>query len=268
MRSGIDRAANVEAARALIAEAADAGARFVATPEMTTVVDRDPKRLFSNLQSEEASPEVAAFADIAADRKIWLLVGSMAFLAGDGRAANRSILFAPDGAVAARYDKIHMFDVALPDGESWTESRVFAPGRRAPVIETELANFGLSICYDLRFPGLFRRLSKAGADVLCIPAAFTRQTGKAHWEILLRARAIENGAFVVAPAQGGIHEDGRETWGRSMIVGPWGDVRASLDTDAPGVVAATLDPTDAARARKAIPNLGLDHPFEVLNINQ
>ncbi len=265
MRSGVDRQKNVEAARELIAEAAGAGARFVATPEMTNVVDRDAQRLFSHLQTEEASPEVAAFADMAAAHGIWLLIGSMAFLAGDGRAANRGLLYAPDGSIAARYDKIHMFDVSLPNGESWTESKVYSPGATAPIVDVDAISIGLTICYDLRFPHLFRSLAKKGATVLCVPAAFTRQTGRAHWEILLRARAIENGAFVVAPAQGGTHEDGRETWGRSLIIGPWGDVRAQIETDEPGVVLADLDLSAAAKARRAIPNLGLDQPFEVLN---
>jgi len=266
MRSGIDRAANVEAATALISEAAAGGAQFITTPEMTNVLDQDPKRLFSHLDTEQDAFEVEAFSGLALRHKVWLLIGSMAVRANDNRAANRSFLFSPDGRIAARYDKIHMFDVSLPDGESWRESKVYKPGEVTTAVEAPLGKIGLSICYDVRFHALYRALSQEGAEVLCIPAAFTKQTGEAHWETLLRARAIENGAFVVAAGQGGHHEDGRDTYGHSMIVGPWGKVLAASDSADPGVILARIDPEKTHQARAAIPNLALEPGYKVLNV--
>ena len=271
MRSGVGRAANVQAATALIDEAAAAGAHFIATPEMTNVLDQDPKRLFSHLDPEQDAWEVEAFAALALRHKVWLLIGSMAVLAEDNRAANRraanrSFLFAPDGTIAARYDKIHMFDVSLPDGETWRESKVYKPGESASLVEAPVAKIGLTICYDVRFPALYRALAQAGAEVFCVPAAFTKQTGEAHWATLLRARAIENGAFVIAPGQGGHHEDGRDTYGHSMIVGPWGEVLAASDSADPGVILARIDPEKAHKARAAIPNLALEPGYKVLNV--
>lgn len=263
MRSGIERAKNVAQACTLIAEAAGKGARFIATPEMTNVVDRKADRLFETLPGEDALAEIAAFSEAAKDHGVFLLIGSMAVKIGERRAANRSFLFAPDGSIAARYDKIHMFDVDLPNGESWKESNVYRPGDRAVLAKTPLAQIGLTVCYDVRFARLYRMLAKAGAEVLCVPAAFTRQTGIAHWKTLLTARAIENGAFVVAPAQGGTHEDGRQTFGHSLIVGPWGEILAEADGDEPGVILAEIDPAAAAQARQRIPNLGLEQSFEV-----
>ena len=268
MRAGLDRARNTADALALIGEAAAAGADFIATPEMTNVVDRKARRLLAELPGEAGLEEIAAFAEAAKTHGVWLLVGSMAVKTDEGRAANRSFLFAPDGAVAARYDKLHMFDVDLPGGESWKESKVYAAGERAVMVEAPLAKLGLTICYDVRFPGLYRALSQAGAEVLCVPAAFTRQTGRAHWKTLLTARAIENGAFVIAPAQGGRHEDGRETYGHSLIIGPWGDVLAEADGDAPGVVAADIDIKAARAARRRIPNLALEQEFKISIIKQ
>ena len=268
MRSGLDRAINVEAALDLIGEAAGAGAEFIVTPEMTNIVDRDASRMISQLTDESRLEEVGAFADAAKAHGVWLLIGSLALADGKGKAANRSFLFAPDGRVTARYDKLHMFDVDLPNGESWKESKIYEPGANAVLVETSLAKFGLTICYDVRFPGLYRGLAQAGADVLCAPAAFTRQTGEAHWEMLLRARAIENGAFVIAPAQGGKHEDGRETYGHSMIIDPWGKVLAHADHDAPGVVLAEIDPSIAREARQRIPNLGLEQKFKISIVKQ
>ncbi|MFN0024650.1 MAG: carbon-nitrogen hydrolase family protein [Parvularculaceae bacterium] len=272
MRSGIDRARNVDAALALIATAADGGARFIATPEMTTVVDRDADRLLAALPEGEALPEVAAFAMAAAEHRAFLLIGSMAIKRGDGRLANRCFLFAPDGNIAARYDKIHMFDVALEDGGNWRESRIYAPGHELVVANTPLAAFGLSICYDLRFPKLFRALARAGAEAICVPAAFTRQTGQAHWKTLLRARAIECGAFIVAPAQGGLHEDGRETFGHSLIISPWGDILTEATGDEPGVIFAEIDSNRVRSARQQIPSLSLEAPaletaVQVINCN-
>ncbi len=267
MRSGLDRARNTNDALALIEEAARAGAAFIATPEMTNVVDRKGARLLDGLPDEDGLEEIAAFAAAARRHGVWLLIGSLA-LKADAKAANRSFLYSPAGDIVARYDKLHMFDVDLPGGESWKESSIYAAGDNACLVETELANFGLSICYDLRFPRLYRALAQAGADVLCAPAAFTRQTGKAHWKTLLTARAIENGAFIVAPAQGGVHEDGRETYGHSMIIGPWGDVLAEDDGDEPGFVLAEIDLAAAREARRRIPNLSLEPDFKISIVKQ
>ncbi len=267
MRSGLDRAKNTTDALSMITEAAGEGAAFIATPEMTNVVDRKGARLLASLPGEGGLAEIAAFSAAAKQHGVWLLIGSLAVREGD-KAANRSFLFGPDGEIAARYDKLHMFDVDLPGGESWKESKIYKPGDAATLVVTSLAKFGLSICYDVRFPQLYRALAQAGAEVLCIPAAFTRQTGKAHWKTLLRARAIENGAFVVAPAQGGTHEDGRETYGHSMIIGPWGEVLAEAASDEPGVILADIDPKAADEARQRIPNLGLEQDLKVSIINQ
>jgi deaminated glutathione amidase len=268
MRSGLDRSRNTQDALALIAEAAKRGARFVATPEMTNVVDRKSSRLMAALPFEDTLEEVSAFSAAAKEHGIWLLIGSMAVNAGGGKAANRGFLFAPDGAIAARYDKLHMFDVDLPNGESWKESKIFAAGSEAVLVDTPLANIGLTICYDVRFPKLYRELAQAGAEVFCVPAAFTRQTGKAHWRTLLTARAIENGAFVIAPAQGGLHEDGRETYGHSMMIGPWGDILAEAPGDAPGLIIAEIDPAASLVARQRIPNLGLEQNFKISKVKR
>ncbi|MBY0423423.1 MAG: carbon-nitrogen hydrolase family protein [Parvularculaceae bacterium] len=264
MRSGVERSANLRDALALIEEAARNGARFVATPEMTNVLDRDANRLFRHLPPEDGLEEIGAFSDCAKRLGIHLLVGSMAVRTQDRRAANRSFLFGPDGAVIARYDKIHRFDVDLPNGETWRESNVYDRGNTAVIAKTSLAAFGLTICYDVRFPGLYRRLAQAGAEVLAVPAAFTKQTGIAHWRTLLTARAIETGSFVIAPAQGGRHEDGRETYGRSMIIGPWGDPLAENPSDEPGVVYAEIAPAKSGEARRRIPNLALETPVETI----
>lgn len=263
MRSGLSRTRNTEDALVLIAEAAMAGAKFIATPEMTNIVDRKPGRLFDGLPEEAMLEEIALFGAAAKKHGVWLLIGSVALKVEESRAANRSFLFTPDGAVTARYDKLHMFDVDLPGGESWKESKIYEAGKQAVLVETPLAKIGLSICYDLRFPNLYRSLAQAGAEVLCVPAAFTKQTGEAHWKTLLTARAIENGAFIVAPAQGGAHEDGRETYGHSLIIGPWGDILAEAQHDAPGVIIADIDPDLAHQARRRIPNLALEQILKV-----
>ena len=263
MRSGIDRSQNTVDALSLISDASKAGAQFIATPEMTNAVDRKGSRLLDGLPDEANLPEIKAFAAAAKEFGVWLLIGSLAVRAENGKAANRSYLFTPDGTVVARYDKLHMFDVDLPNGESWKESKIYQPGTHATVVETPLAKFGLTICYDVRFPRLYRGLAQSGADVLCAPAAFTRQTGSAHWEILLRARAIENGAFVIAPAQGGKHQDGRETYGHSMIIDPWGKVLAEAKNDDPGIILAEIAPAKAAEARARIPNLGLEQSYKI-----
>ncbi|MEL6365776.1 MAG: carbon-nitrogen hydrolase family protein [Pseudomonadota bacterium] len=263
MRSGVDRAANVGAAEKAVRKAAKGGATFIFTPEMTNVLDRDPKRLLADLPREEGLSEIARFAALAGELGVHLFIGSMALKLYQGAAANRAYVFGPQGRVLASYDKLHMFDVDLPTGESWRESRLYKPGGRAVLVETPDAKIGLSVCYDIRFPHLYRALAKAGAEILTVPAAFTAPTGEAHWETLLRARAIETGAYVVAAAQGGEHEDGRRTWGRSTVVDPWGAVAATLDHDRPGVLYADLDLEKVAEARRRIPSLANDRDFAV-----
>ena len=242
--------------------ARDGGAGFILTPEVSVMLEpkREPK--FAKAEDEANPHAITFFADLARETGAWLLCGSMAVkLADEDRLANRSYLFAPDGGIAARYDKIHMFDVDLAGGESYRESSQFRPGAETVVVETPFARVGLTVCYDLRFPALYRALALAGAEVMTIPAAFTRPTGAAHWEVLMRARAIETGAFVLAPAQGGKHEDGRGTWGHSLVVAPWGEVIAHLDHDEPGVLLADLDLAASAKARGAIPNLANARAF-------
>jgi predicted amidohydrolase len=254
MRSGIDPAANRKEVTPLLRQAADAGARLIATPEMTSRCDRDRKRLLSTLFAEDKDEDVAAWARLARELGVWVLEGSTALASPDGRALNRSLLFSPEGKIAARYDKIHLFDVTLGGTENYRESSTYAPGGEAAIVEGPMgAMLGLTICYDIRFPELYRALGQAGAEIITVPAAFTKPTGEAHWEVLLRARAIETGAFVIAPAQGGVHEDGRTTYGHSMIVNPWGEVIAELDHDEPGMIVADLDLDEVAAARAKIP---------------
>jgi predicted amidohydrolase len=242
-------------AEPLVRRAAAGGARFIATPEGTNFLQRDRAKMFETIRRAEDDPCVEGLVALAAELKVWLLIGSALALREDGGAANRAMLVSPDGHVTATYDKIHMFDVDLPTGETARESEAYTPGCEAVVADTPFARLGLTICYDMRFPYLYRALAKAGASVIAAPAAFTRPTGEAHWEVLLRARAIETGSFILAPAQGGRHEDGRGTWGRSLIIGPWGEVIARAEDDEPGIVAATLDLDAAAKARQAIPAL-------------
>jgi predicted amidohydrolase len=238
-----------------VREAAAGGARLIATPEGTNILQRRKAELLPQLVALENDPVVNGLRDEAKARGVWILVGSALVLREDGKAANRSALIAPDGSIVATYDKLHMFDVDLPNGERARESETYEPGDRAVVVDAAGAKLGLTVCYDVRFPALFRALAMAGAQVITVPAAFTRPTGEAHWEVLLRARAIENGAFVLAPAQGGMHEDGRGTWGRSIAIAPWGEVLGMLDHDEPGVLMADLDLSAVDRARAAIPNL-------------
>ncbi len=250
----------------LIREARAAGAELICTPEMTNVVDVNAKRLMADLPTEAEAAELTNLATLAAELQVWLLVGSMAFKVADRQACNRSYLFDPRGEIVARYDKLHMFDVDLPGGESYRESKVYRPGERAVVAETPVGRIGLSICYDLRFPHLYRALAQAGAEILAVPAAFTRQTGERHWHTLLQARAIETGAFVVAPAQGGRHEDGRETYGHSLIINPSGRILAELNSADPGIVVAEIDTAACAAARRSIPSLALETDFRVETI--
>jgi len=245
----------------LIRQAAGEGARFVLTPEGTNILQKDRTKLLPILQSVEDDPVVQGLRALAAELKIELLIGSALVKRADGQAANRALFIAPDGSIRATYDKIHMFDVDLPTGESARESKTYTPGDRAVVVDADMGRLGLTICYDMRFPHLYRALAQAGAEVIVAPAAFTRPTGEAHWEVLLRARAIETGAFVLAAAQGGFHEDGRGTWGRSIAIAPWGQIIAKLDHDEPGVLIADLDLAEVRKARDAIPALRNDRAF-------
>ena len=239
----------------LVREAAAQGARFILTPEGTNVLQKDRARLLPALQGLDDDIVVRGLRDLATELGVWIDIGSALVRREDGKAANRQAVIDPAGAIVATYDKLHMFDVDLPTGETARESATYEPGERAVVVDTPLGVFGLTICYDMRFPALYRALALKGATILTVPAAFTRPTGQAHWETLLRARAIETGSFVLAPAQGGFHEDGRGTWGRSIAIGPWGEVIGVLDHDEPGVLVADLDLDAAPKARAAIPAL-------------
>ena len=245
----------------LVREAAAGGARLIATPEATNLLQRDRTRLFASLAPMDEDVCVLGLRRLADALGVWLLIGSAMIRHADGKAANRSLLIDPSGAIAAAYDKVHLFDVDLPSGEHHRESASVTPGDRAVVAEAGGVKLGLSVCYDLRFPALYRALARAGAEALTIPAAFTRPTGEAHWSILLRARAIENGCYVLAPAQGGTHEDGRATWGRSSVISPWGEVIAIADHDQPGIVNARIDPDEVKRVRSAIPALDHERTF-------
>jgi predicted amidohydrolase len=245
----------------LVREAAAGGARLILTPEGTNILQKDREALLPLLTPLADDPVVCGLREAARSLGVWIDVGSALVRREDGKAANRQVLIRPDGAVAATYDKLHMFDVDLPTGETARESATYAPGDRAVVAEVDGLKLGLTICYDLRFPALYRALALAGAEAMTIPAAFTRPTGEAHWQVLMRARAIETGSYVLAAAQGGFHEDGRGTWGRSLVVGPWGEVLGQLDHDGPGVLLAELDPAAPAKARAAIPALANARAF-------
>ena len=261
LRTPASQAGALAQAEPLVREAARAGVQLIATPEGTNILQRDRKLLFEAVRPLEEDECVLGLRRLAKDLGVWILIGSALVKREDGQLANRSALVGADGEVKATYDKIHMFDVDLPTGERHRESAVYTPGERAAVAETPWGKIGLSVCYDVRFPHLYRAMAKAGAEIITVPAAFTRPTGEAHWEILLRARAIETAAYVLAPAQGGFHEDGRGTWGRSIIVGPWGDILAKAEDDEPGVITADLDLDAVTKARAAIPALANDRAF-------
>ena len=263
MRSGTDPHANIDAAAAMIREAAAAGATFVQTPEMSNAVNRSRDGLFAMLAPEERDPMLAAFRALARELRITLHAGSLAILRADGKVANRAFVIDPTGAITARYDKLHLFDVDLPNGESWRESNTYTGGTTGVVVDVPGVRLGLSICYDIRFPYLYRALAEAGAQMLSAPACFTRQTGEAHWVVLQRARAIETGSFMVSAAQAGRHEDGRETFGHSIIVDPWGRVLAEAE-DRPGVIMARIDTALVADARGRIPTLQHTRPVTVM----
>jgi len=260
LRSTGDVAQNIRDTSALVREAAGQGARFIATPENTNIMAQDNRAKLAATFDEPNDPSLPAFSALAKDLKIWLLIGSLHIKVSDTRTANRSFLLAPDGTVQARYDKIHLFDVTVAQGESYRESSQVEGGQTCVLADTELGPVGMTICYDLRFPQLYRRLAQAGAFAFTIPSSFTVPTGQAHWHVLMRARAIETGAFVIAPAQGGLHDNGRKTYGHSMIVGPWGDVLAEAGSD-PGVIVAEIDPALSAAARAKVPSLQHDRDF-------
>ncbi|WP_426038639.1 carbon-nitrogen hydrolase family protein [Brevundimonas sp. DC300-4] len=248
----------------LIRQAAAHGAKFILTPEGSNLLEQRKDRRGLSIVSERQDAVVLGLRHLAAELDVWILMGSAIVKseqAGDDRAANRSLLIDAHGGIVARYDKLHVFDVDLPNGETYRESSTIRPGDGAVVADTPWGRLGLTVCYDIRFPHLFRQLAKAGAGMISVPAAFTVPTGEAHWETLLRARAIETGAFVLAPAQGGTHEDGRRTWGRSTVVGPWGEVIAKLDHDEPGVLYAKLDFSAVEKARSSVPALRHDREF-------
>ncbi|MBX3481099.1 MAG: carbon-nitrogen hydrolase family protein [Caulobacter sp.] len=239
----------------LVREAAAGGARLVVTPEGTNLLQKQRDLMLPLLKSQEEDPVVLGLRALAIELGLWIAIGSALVLREDGKAVNRQLLIASDGAIVAGYDKLHMFDVDLPTGETARESELYAPGDRAVAATTPFGQLGLTICYDMRFPAVYRALATSGVKVITVPAAFTRPTGEAHWDILLRARAIETGSFILAAAQGGFHEDGRGTWGHSLAVGPWGEVLGRLDHDEPGVLLVDVDPALADKARAAIPAL-------------
>ncbi len=254
MRSGLKPAANLDDATRLIGEAKAAGADYVQTPEMTNLLAANRDQLFAAIVEEEHDTSLAAYRELARKLGLFIHVGSMAIKVSPDKAANRGFLITPAGDIAARYDKIHMFDVDLGNGESYRESRNYSAGERAVLSDLPWGRLGLTICYDLRFPDLYRALAEAGATMLAIPSAFTRPTGEAHWHVLMRARAIENGSFVLASAQAGKHESGRETYGHSIIVDPWGRVLAEGGTET-GIVMAEIDPAEVTKARAKVPSL-------------
>ena len=261
LRTPADQPAALAQAEPLVRDAAARGAQLIATPEGTNILQRKRDALFEKIQPMDRDAAVIGLRCLAEELGVWLLIGSALVRRPDGQCANRSILVRPDGSVAATYDKLHMFDVDLPTGERIRESASYTPGDDAVTAAAGEATLGLTICYDLRFPKLHNALAKAGAEVLTTPAAFTQPTGKAHWEVLLRARAIETGSFMIAPAQGGIHEDGRATYGHSLVIAPWGEVLAHADHDDPCVLMADLDLAEVAKARQSIPALANERPF-------
>ncbi len=263
MRSGRDPQTNLDALLLAIDRAKRDGADYVLTPEMTNIMEVKRERLFANILPDESDPTLATLREVARKLGIYVHIGSLAIKASSEKAVNRSFLIDRKGEIVARYDKIHMFDVDLGGGESYRESNTYRAGELAVVADLPWGRIGLTVCYDLRFPALYRALAEAGASFLAIPSAFTRQTGEAHWHVLMRARAIENGCFVFAAAQGGKHENGRETFGHSLVVDPWGRILAEGGTE-PGVVLAEIDPAEVVAARGKIPSLHHGRRFELI----
>jgi len=260
LRSSDDVQENLKTASAFIREAKAKGARFVGTPENTCLMAPDGGAKLEKSFPEDKDPALPAFRKLAEELGIWLLIGSLAIKVSDTKTANRSYMIGPDGRILGRYDKIHLFDVNLPSGESYRESNTVAPGSGAVVVSVPWGKIGMTVCYDLRFPQLHRTLAKSGADIITVPAAWTETTGKVHWQVLVRARAIETGCFIFAPTQGGLHANGRRTYGHSMIIAPWGDVLAEGGAD-PGIIMADLDLNAVYDARRRIPALQHDRPF-------
>jgi predicted amidohydrolase len=263
MRSGLQPGANVDAAVRYIGDAKSAGAEYVLTPEMTNILATNREQLFAVAVEEEADASLATLREVARKIGIYVHIGSLAIRISPDRAANRSFLIDPKGDILARYDKIHMFDVDLAGGESYRESRNYRPGELAVLADLPWGRLGLTVCYDLRVPALYRALAEGGATMLAIPSAFTKQTGEAHWHVLIRSRAIENGCFVFAAAQGGRHENGRDTFGHSLIVDPWGRIIAEGGTE-PGVIVAEINPAEVVNARARIPSLQHGRRFEIV----
>src|SRR5262249_32887404 len=261
LRSSDDIDENIDNTSELIREAKSKGASFVSTPENTTLMAPDGGAKLERSFSEDMDPALPRFRALAEELGIWLLIGSLAIRVSETKTANRSFLINPKGLIVARYSKIHLFDVNLPSGESYLESNTVAGGNEAVVAELPWGTLGLTICYDVRFPQLYRKLAQRGAFMLSVPSAFTETTGRAHWHTLLRARAIENGAFVIAPAQGGIHANGRRTYGHSLIIAPWGDILAEGGTE-PDVIVADIDTVLAEDARARVPSLKHDRAFK------
>ncbi|WP_247121361.1 carbon-nitrogen hydrolase family protein [Kordiimonas marina] len=249
---------NIAVVSGYIREAAAGGATFISTPETTHLMEMNRKAVLEKTFAEGDDPGLKAFRALAKELKVWLHIGSLIIKVAEDRLANRAFVIAPDGDIAARYDKIHLFDVTLANGEAYRESALYDAGDTAVTLSTPFGTLGLSVCYDLRFPYLYRALATAGANILLVPAAFTKQTGEAHWHTLLRARAIETGSFVLAAAQGGLHATGRETYGHSLVVSPWGEILADGGTGnvtGPGVTFANIDLDLVAKARQTIPSL-------------
>ena len=264
MRTGLLPEPSLEQATRLIREAAAAGAQYVQTPEVSNMMQLNRKALFEHLASQDDDPSLKAYRALAAELNIHLHVGSLALRYSPEKAVNRSFLIGPDGTLLATYDKIHMFDIELPDGESYRESANYQPGESAVISDLPWGRIGLTICYDVRFPALYRALAESGASFIAVPSAFTRKTGEAHWHVLLRARAIETGCFIFAAAQGGQHENKRETYGHSLIVSPWGEILAEGGNE-PGIIMARIDPSKVETARRAIPSLQHGRRFSVID---
>ena len=260
VNAGTDLHANIETAASLVRQARQRGADLVLMPENVAMIELGREELLAKAAPAENHPAIAAFKSLARETGTWLHGGTLHIRLDDGRLANRTYVFDPTGRTVAQYDKIHMFDVDLGNGEVYRESAAFRPGDEAKVVDLPWGRLGLSICYDVRFPQLYRALGKAGADFICVPAAFTRTTGMAHWHVLLRARAIETGCYVLAPAQCGEHAGGRQTYGHALIVSPWGEVLADGGEE-PGVIAAEIDPSEVAAARRKVPALSHDREF-------
>ncbi|MCW2247172.1 putative amidohydrolase [Azospirillum fermentarium] len=262
VNAGTEIRPNLDAAGDLVRRARDAGAELIALPENVAMIVQGRDKVLARVSGEDEHPAVPFFAGLAQETGAWILAGTIGIRLDDGRVANRSLLFDGQGRLVARYDKIHMFDVDLAGGESYRESATFRPGERGVVAPTPWGGLGMTVCYDVRFPHLYRALAKAGASLLTVPAAFTVPTGRAHWHVLLRARAIETGCFVLAPAQTGTHDQGRKTFGHSLIISPWGEIIADGGEEV-GIITADLDLAAVAEARRMIPSLTHDRPFDL-----